>query len=465
MSTEIPTAAERFAALKNSPPYIKEELENTPYVGTILERAALAEQRSHHDYSPSTLQSLEACPCYQSKQSETPHPRTVIGTISHAVIENGEDDNRLTDEDTAMVAECIDFYERRKQLLQESRERAVQRMVASHFQGHEDHEALVLLAQGEVPEVIELKETYLPVDDLVFADVLQPPYGVPTAARVVNATTAGYIDCALIDHVGTYAELFDWKLGFWAVEPGPNNTQGIAYALGLFKKYPRLETVKVFFKQPNIEYVTDALFTRSDIPALYLRIQVIVAKARAARRAGDFKTAKAFVPACNFCQHVAECPVVTTFACRVGSKFFPLEIPSDITPTMVHSPVDTKLGLRLAAVLEVWAKAFKGVVTNRVITRDSEPPEGYTIQSRTPREIKDSVKYREVALRYLTEVEYASTLKASFGSVESLISDKAPRGQKKSQVEQFGREIEECGAVVKGEGYVFLRALPKKPAA
>lgn len=408
------------------------------------------EIKPHHDYSPSTLQSLEACPCYQGKQSDTPHPRTVIGTLSHEAIETGEDNARLADEDIEKVAECIDFYERRKQLMEEARQRVVEEIAKT---------VGLEVANQSVESIREFKEVYLPIDDLEFSDAL--PDGTQ---RAVKSTTAGYLDCAIIDHTGTYAEIFDWKLGLWPVEAAENNLQGIAYALGVFKRFPNLQRVRYFFVQPNLEYVTDAEITREDVESLYLRIQVVVARARAARIAGDFKAASPMVPACNFCSHIARCPAVTQFACNVGSKFFPVEIPSDITPTMVHSAEDTNLGLRLAAVLEVWAGSFKRIVADRVIRRDAEAPDGYAIQSRTPREIVDTAKYREVALKYLTEAEYAGTLKASFGKVEELISEKAPRGQKASEVQRFGTEVEECGAVVKGQGYAFLRAVPQKPS-
>lgn len=412
----------------------------------MSEVTILAEERPHHDYSPSTLQSLEACPCYQSKQSDTPHPRTVIGTLSHGVTETGEDNPELGDEDASKVVECIEFFERRKQIMEENRER--------HARLH---------IEDEVPPIEVLRETYLPIDDRVFTDLLMPPYGEPGEPRTVQGTTAGYIDCALIDHTNAYAEVMDWKFGRWPVEQADNNLQGIAYALGMFKRYPKLKKVKYYFKQPNLDYITDHTITREDVDALYLRIQVVVAKARAARQAGDFKTARAYVPACNFCKHIAVCPVVTDFVCKVGSKFSPLDIPPDITPSLVHSLADTKLGFQLAAVVEVWAQAFRSAVTSRVVRRAAEPPEGYKLESREPREIADPIKYREIALRYLTEDEYTTTLKAAFGSVETLIANKAPRGQKTSQVEAFAREVEECGAVVRKKSYTFLRADPKKP--
>ena len=78
-----------------------------------METNSIAE-RSHHPYSPSTLPMLEACPSFEGRQSAVQHPRTIIGTLSHAAIETGEDNPELTDEDADKVAECIDFYDEPK---------------------------------------------------------------------------------------------------------------------------------------------------------------------------------------------------------------------------------------------------------------------------------------------------------------------------------------------------------------
>lgn len=450
----VEIAARVRTIYNNLPPYSREELEKMPFTarsGTVVERP-------HHDYSPSTLQSLEACSCYQSKQSDTPHPRTVIGTLSHNVTETGEDNPELGDEDAEKVVECIEFFEQRKQLMEEARTRALADLRKS-LDG-----AVVSNIYAVFEPVQELRETYLPIDDEVFHDVLQPPYGVPNEPRTVNATTAGYIDSALIDHTGTYAEVFDWKFGFWGVEPAVNNLQGIAYALGMFKKFPELQKIRYFFKQPNLEYITDATITRADIPAYYLRIQVVVANARRARQVGDFKAATPYVPACNFCAHIGVCPKVTEFACQVGSKFSPLDIPADITPSKVHTPDDTKLGFQLAAVVEVWAQAFRQTVTNRVLSMQAVPPPGYSLVSREGnRKIIDVEKCRKAALQHLTIEEYEKTLKPSLTAIQKMISLKAPRGQKTDAVKQFAEELEQGGAVARGDSVAFLKVIPQKP--
>jgi len=379
----------------------------------------MSEERVHHPYSPSSLQSLEACPCYQSRSSD--HVRTIIGTIAHKSVETRQDDNRLDDDDAAAVAECADFFERRKYLMVE---------------------------ESKGLPILELTEAYLPIDDLKFEDGIE-------------ATTAGYVDHGIISGDRTRAELIDYKFGLWPIEQASNNLQGIAYALGIFRAYPTLREVKFFFKQPLIHSIQEATFTREQIPQLYLRVQVVVAEAREARRLmklNDWSKARPMVPACNFCDNIGLCPKVAEFACRVGSKFFPLEIPEDITPSRIHSPENTTLGLRLSQVVAVWAKSYRTVITDRVIRGDAQPPEGFRIESRSEREIEAPKKYEDIALGYFTKQEYDATLSVTFGSVEKKISEKAPRGQKTATVDEFKQKLEDQGAVERGHSYSFLKA-------
>jgi hypothetical protein len=364
---------------------------------------------------------MEACPHYQSRSSE--HARTIIGTIAHRATETRVDENELSDDDAAAVAECLDFYERRKQTMEWGHPRGA---------------------------ITELLETYLPIDDCVFEDG-------------VAATTAGYVDRVIISANREYAELFDWKFGFWPVEHAQNNLQGIAYTLGLFRMFPGIQTAKFFFKQPLINSIEEATFTRANIPELYLRIQTVVARARSARAAAklnDWSAARPTVPNCNFCANIGACHAVAEFACRVGSKFHPLAIPDNITPSKIHSPENTKLGLELAAVVAVWAKAYRGTITNRVIAGDAAAPPDHELVSKREREVVDESKYKETALKYLTESEFSDTLGISLTAVEKKISAKAPRGQKEATVDLFKQALFDAGAVQLGDPITFLKVKP-----
>lgn len=401
----------------------------------------IQEQRAHHPYSPSTLGSLEVCPCYQSKQSDTPHERTVAGTRAHGVVESGEDDPRLSDDDAIAAAECLDFIDRRRQLMLEARQRMVHDVFLRSY-SHLDPDSGDLLAQGEVPEVLELKEEYLPIDR--------------------EATTAGYCDHVLIAHTGEDAELIDHKFGIWRVEEAATNTQGIGYSLGLFFRFPKLVRVKVFFVQPNAGFITEAVFTREQVPALYLRVKAIVERAKIARQSGSFAAANPTTPNCLFCANIGRCPKLLDMALQVAKKYHPLAFPEHLSPHAVMDPKQAATALQLAAVMKIWADGFRQAVTNRVVCREAEVPAGYKLESRSKREIVDESKYRAAALKHLTELEYSGTLKPSLGKVEKIISEKAPRGNKKNAVEAFAQDVEDSGAIARGEPFIFLKAVSEK---
>jgi len=373
------------------------------------------------------LQSGEACPCYRSRDSK--HERTIAGTIAHKSSEKQEDDNRLSDDDALAVAECLDFYDSRVACLRAQ---------------------ISTLENGG--DVIEGAETYLPIDDLVFPDC--------------EATTAGYADKWLYVPAIRYAEIIDWKFGMWPVEAASNNLQGMAYAMGVFRKFPDVDSVRVFFKQPHLDYTTDHTFTRADLSAIYLRIQTIVARARIARAkavAGDWSDAKPAYPLCNFCDNLGKCEKVLEFACNVGHKFHPLGIPADITPSLIQDAQNTKLAMELASTLKVWCDAFKRQVNDRVIRGDAVVPEGYGLQTMQKREMVDLSVYKATALKYISKRAFEECLDTTFSAVEKKIAAKAPRGAKESTVEEFQVAAAAAGATKLGEPFSFLKVRSEKP--
>ena len=404
-----------------------------------------AEDRPHHPYSPSTLQNREWCPCYEGDKQRKVHQRATAGTRAHGVVETGEDDARISDEDAVAAAECMDFVEQRRRIM-DAESKEAQAAAEDEARRTETDPPL-----ADEYHVLELKEVYLGVDDKVFEDC--------------EATTAGYVDRVLLNCDGTYAEMFDWKFGMWPVEDADENLQGISYTLGLFRKFPTLKKVRFFFKQPLLGVTSDHIFSREDDPALYLRVQTVVARAREAKKAkavNDWTMANPAVPVCNFCSELGRCTKVAALAVKVGQKFHPISVPEDITPSMVQDPAQTSLGLRLASVLKIWCDAFRKQVTDRVIRGDAPLPEGQRIQEMSKREIVDQDKLHQAALRYLTEQEWQTTLDTSFGAIEDLISERAPRGQKEATVKEFRQSLLDCGAVKMGDKFSFLRAIAEK---
>lgn len=396
----------------------------------------------------------EACPCFDNRQSN--NEASIAGTKQHAVTETGVDDETLDDDQALHVAGCLDFYERLKQSLVEERSQEIARRAA-------DASNRPIQNIFPVADILELTETYLAVDDKVFSDTIRVGKELQTVRT--EATTAGYVDRALINWNRTHAILLDWKFGAWAVEEPRENRQAIAYVLGLFRAYPTLQTVEFYFKLPQLEEVLYGEFKRSEIDSFYLNIQTIVARARKAHQLmldNDWSLATPRVPACNFCAHIGECPKVAAFACSVGHKFYPLEIPADITPTGLQTGDDASVGIRLSQVLAVWCKAYRQTLSDRVIRGDAPIPPGFKIATRSKREIIDSAKFKEISLRHITTTELAEIAEYTFGKIEQLINDKTPRGEKEAAVKSFQEELVAGGAVEHKTPISFLKGVSTK---
>jgi len=421
----------------------------------------MSEERQHHPFSPSKLGNCEACPAYEGKSGTNVAAET--GTRQHGVAESGDDDHRLDDDKVAAVADCMDFFARQKQLMVEAREREVVALATRTAEcAGEDAGAYLDEANQCVGPVQEFKEIYLAVDTESFQAPVWDEKEQKFVDRTVGHTTGGYIDCGLLAHTGTYAELFDWKFGKWAVEDAEKNVQGICYVLGFFREHPDVQTVKFFFKQPALDTVTWHEFHRMDIPALLLRVKTIVARKVESNRKGDFSMANPLTPVCLFCGRLGQCTKVLDIALDVAKKFYPLAIPASVTPTMVQDPVNAGIGMRLAGTMAVWADAFKRQTTDRVIRRGCGFPEGYSLATRADREVIDAAKMLVVAKQFVTEQELAGVADYPITRIEEIINDTAPRGMKKSTVEKFQAALIDSKAVKKGTPYSFLRAVASK---
>src|SRR5688572_2767946 len=255
-----------------------------------------ATTRKHHIYSPSSLQAREGCAKFTQRQGPV-HEMAITGTMQHDMAESQVDDDRLPDYRAQAVAECIRFGEERAKLY---------------------------------PGCRIIKEDYLPIDDELLAatetvefTIKDPDTGLecPGYRQEVfwyRGTTAGYLDYAIVSADERQAEIIDYKFGNNAVEEASNNAQGIGYALGLRKKFPKLQRIKVTFIMPHLDYISEHTFTTADFGAMYLRVVTIVRRSiEAHSRPDDFSMATPNTSSCLFCGLVGKCPKVTDFALRV----------------------------------------------------------------------------------------------------------------------------------------------------
>jgi len=403
-------------------------------------------ERVHHPYSPSSLQSREACPKFQNRNST--NEAAIRGSIQHDAVERGQDDSRLSDDHAAAVADCMMFAEER----------------AFNYPG------------GHI-----LKEVYLPIDDEVIVithrtverfDIhtddgqVSPGFRAAPAKHIVfEGTTAGYLDFAVLSADYTEAEIIDWKFGRNAVTEARDNLQGIAYMLGLKKMFPTLLKCRVTFVQPHIDEKSEHTFDLTNPEEFFFRIRVVVARSiEAARIPADFSTARPNVGTCLFCALVGKCPKVAELALKTSAKYKPLTIPENVNPTTLSNPADVDMGLRLADVMKTWAEAFRRQATEKTIENMDFVPEGYVLVTMQKRKLLDARKFADMAKTYLPadlREEVEKLFDIPLGPVEELISAAAPRGQKERTVEEFGRRLQDANIVELGNPFAFLRQSKK----
>jgi hypothetical protein len=377
-----------------------------------------AEERVHHPYSPSSLQTREACPKFQQRGGPV-HEMAITGTQQHDAVDSETDDPTLADYRAFAVTECIELCQERTK---------------AH------------------PGGTVLREEYLPVDDEV----------IEKCGVTFVGTTAGYLDYGVVSADGKHAEVLDWKFGNNLVEDASNNLQGIAYALGILKRFPNLEDIEVTFVMPHADFRTSHRFFRSDFDAMMLRVVTVVRRAQEAQKnPDDFTSACPNNSACRFCGLVGRCPKVIEKVIQVARKYAPLRVPDQVTPTLVSDPKDVKIGIALADIVIVWAEAFKRQATAKAIEDPNFIPEGYKLATRSKRNVVDARKLGELAKEFIPDAADHKKVEALYdipiGKLEKLISTAAPRGLKESTVKDFGLAALSIEAVKEGEPYSFLQ--------
>ncbi len=378
-------------------------------------------ERIHHPYSPSKLQCLEACPKYDSAFTES--EAATMGTMQHDVADSGVDNAKLPDYKALAVVECMEFVEAQ--------------------------------AKEFGPGCIRINEEYLPIDDETIT---------ANGAKFIG-TTAGYLDVGLLTADGRAAKVIDYKFGQVEVEDAGNNLQGIAYMLGLWKRFPQLQHCTVFFLMPHRDQISYYTFYRRDFERLYLRVKTVVARAVEANKdPADYSMANPTTSSCLFCSRLGQCPKVAALALKLGKKYAPLVIPDSISTSVFTDPKDAERGLKFSAVIKVWAEAYRTQVTQKTIS-DDFVPEGYQLVSMQKRNIKSAKGLGDLAKKYLPpemQAKVESLYEISLGPLEKLISTAAPRGEKEKTVEAFGQAALDAGHLALGDPFAFLRMSNKK---
>lgn len=384
-------------------------------------------QRSHHPHSPSSLQASEACPCFVNEQRTSAAAEE--GTLCHKAVETRDLTVLDGDEELELAAQkAIDY---------------------------EDELLSKLRLSGTRFEVV--REVYLSVGDESFGGF--------------KGITGGFPDTLLVAEKS--AILIDHKFGRVPVTPTKDNLQGIAYSLGVFEKYPGVESVEVHFFAPRQGWTLDEqrkkyvhTFHRRDKDALELRVRTVVARkivAQAAVARGDWSAARAKHDMCLWCSRKADCPAVAQIVAATVSKYHDLVVPEEVKEYRLDTPDKVAQAYRFANQLQTICEAVKKRCIDAAV-QDGLLPEGFSVIKSSRREVVNPRRFLELAIDAgLTEEEAVNLINIPLTTFENAIKAKAPKGKGAPAVRAFAAALAENGATQQGKEFYFLRE-QKSPA-
>ncbi len=363
------------------------------------------QDRDHAKFSPSQLKCLHECAGYHGRDGNS--EASLMGTRIHEALE-------IRDPSTLKSEKEHEIYE-----------------IALR-----EEEELYMSCFGDLADVTVIKEMKMTIS----IDAETPMFG-----------TADIV--AFKDDVALCA---DYKTGISMIDEPRDNWQAMAYVLGIFQKYPQINTVHFAFIIPQRNEVPVGSFLRDEEQSLRKNISEVVRRAEVTRPKWDSKSMDMddLNPNmnCRFCRYEDTCPALVGVCLEIANRYAPQLLPEG---TLHVSDTDNpdhiaKLFI-VARIVEDWASHVK----LKAITMAKEGIElkGLKMRSLGARTIvKDPTAILEDAIS--RGLQLYDVLECSSISVSNLcdrVTAHAARGTKTKAEREYYDDLESCGAITKSE--------------
>ena len=371
--------------------------------------------RAHAKLSPSGLRAAEICPGFLADKSQPIHPATLRGTACHEAVESGVDTG-LSEEERGWVKLCRDYV------------------------------------ADVMPENCErLHEVRLDIVDGMW----------------------GFADLIIL---GTFsAALIDFKFGQNAQEDVETNPAAQAYVLGMFQKWPGLETIHVHYLYPRREEISKHTYTRKDAPMIRLRVETIVDRVK------NFEAWEKPIPAgyhgesgkliaktilanpvpdnCQYCARKATCHALHKMVLPLATRYANNHNISLAEPdfSVVKSPEQWSALLAYAPVLEQMSDSIKRHALEFREQTGVEIP-GYEMRSRKGKAkiVNPEIAYKVAAEFGVTHEQFMSCTEVSAAQLRKAVEENAAKGQKSKVAAAMEGSLRDAGVLELGGESFFL---------
>ena len=351
------------------------------------------QSRAHARYSPSSLTYREICPGWEN-DNDPDRDTTAAdeGTRCHEAMEK-ESTVGLTEEQTLIVEMCLGYINDLK-----------------------------------TPTTKVFKETRLKILDQF-----------------------GTADWVLLN--GTKAHLVDTKFGRRSVPDAEVNAQLQAYAIGVWDKWPEIDTITVHILLPRRDEVSTHTFSRgSDYSNIRLRIQTIIARAKQALPEFFNPTPSG----CTYCGRTGKCGALAAVALK-KAKEATLEKDEILDPS---KPEQISEFLRIAPILEDWIKKVREEALRVHLYEGVEIPGFRCVDRSTPRTITSPMGAWSILQDKMSLDDFmASVSRVSITELEKNFSASAEKGQKGKSKQQLENLLRDAGVLNEESTIKYLKPI------
>jgi hypothetical protein len=228
------------------------------------------------------------------------------------------------------------------------------------------------------------------------------------------------------------------------------NVQMQAYALGVFEKFPGVQSVNVHILLPRRDEVSTATYKRADVPRLRLRIETIIA------RASQPDPQLHPTDGCLYCRRKATCPALHNHALKLASGYSDeLVLPEEVHPSHITDPLVMARALQVARVMEKWCESVRHHALKMRLSGVEIP--GHELRTRSGnRKINDALAAWGVVRDSVEPDRFIACCDVSLTKLEDAVAANAPRGGKAKAKHELCESLAAVGAYEAGSESTFL---------
>jgi hypothetical protein len=245
------------------------------------------------------------------------------------------------------------------------------------------------------------------------------------------------------------ALVLDFKTGIGEIDAVEKNWQSKAYSIGVFQKYPEIQTIHAVFLVPQRNEELHGVYTRDMLPEMEEQIARAIVLAKTVRP-------KWFIGhpeleelnlnnGCQYCAFADRCPAMGNAAYEIAERYEPDLLPAGpIRSTEIDDPETLGKLYTIANIVEKWAEGIKRKSVLSAL--DGLVPVGFKLRSMgSTRKISDTVGFLQAAQEKLSldKAELLQFAEFPFAKIRDYYAGKAKRGQKTAYAEQFEQALED----------------------